>query len=379
MIKNILKLLAGFLIGSLIGLIGAGAIVVIFKGVSVSDYMESLVSSDWREGLQVMGFMVLWMIVSSVLHIIIHEGGHLVAGLLTGYRFVSFRVFSLTLVKIDGHFRFRRFSIGGTGGQCLMSPPDRPLSEINTRWYNLGGVLANLIVAAAALAVLCLADLPMWAETLMLMLIIIGVIYALLNGLPLKINGLPNDGYNLKNLEKSSLSKLLFCNVLRANACVQEGMQPKDLPEAYFTISEEIDWTDGMQVNWQLLNIARLQNMHLWTEAYTLLSEALQHKEDVPDLFYKESACEMIFVSLVLGRKDEARQLYTDDIKKYIKDYGKMQSGKLRLLYAISLLLEEDKAKAETLLHTLKSQRNSYLLQGEADMDIELAEWLSKR
>ena len=33
-----------------------------------------------------------------LLHVIIHEAGHLVFGLLSGYRFVSFRIFSLTLV-----------------------------------------------------------------------------------------------------------------------------------------------------------------------------------------------------------------------------------------------------------------------------------------
>ena len=32
------------------------------------------------------------LVVSYPLHILVHEGGHLIAGLLSGYRFVSFRV-----------------------------------------------------------------------------------------------------------------------------------------------------------------------------------------------------------------------------------------------------------------------------------------------
>ena len=40
-----------------------------------------------------------YFILSIVLHIIIHEAGHLVMGLLTGYTFLSFRIFSWVLVK----------------------------------------------------------------------------------------------------------------------------------------------------------------------------------------------------------------------------------------------------------------------------------------
>ena len=42
------------------------------------------------------------VILSYYLHIIIHEGGHLVFGLRSGYQFVSFRIGSLILYKEDG-------------------------------------------------------------------------------------------------------------------------------------------------------------------------------------------------------------------------------------------------------------------------------------
>jgi len=37
-------------------------------------------------------------------HIILHEAGHLVGGLLSGYKFISFRVGSFALVRRDGKF-----------------------------------------------------------------------------------------------------------------------------------------------------------------------------------------------------------------------------------------------------------------------------------
>ena len=62
--------------------------------------------------------------VAMILQTIIHEGGHLIFGLLSGYHFGSFRVFNLIWIKEDGAIRLRRLSITGTAGQCLMVPPE---------------------------------------------------------------------------------------------------------------------------------------------------------------------------------------------------------------------------------------------------------------
>ena len=68
-----------------------------------------------------LGFALLYLFF--FLHIIIHEAGHLVFGLISGYRFLSFRIFSIIFVKVDGHIVRKRYSLRGTAGQCLMYPP----------------------------------------------------------------------------------------------------------------------------------------------------------------------------------------------------------------------------------------------------------------
>ena len=50
-----------------------------------------------------------------VLQTIIHEGGHLVFGLLTGYRFCSFRIFNLMWIRGKEGIRFKRLSLAGAG------------------------------------------------------------------------------------------------------------------------------------------------------------------------------------------------------------------------------------------------------------------------
>ena len=374
--KKIIKVLLGLLVGVGVGLlIGAGLFVLTNDG-GLSAFFEKLASINGLEVLLLVGLMILWLVVSAVLQIIIHEGGHLVAGLLMGYRFVSFRVFSLTLVRQDGRFRFRRFSIGGTGGQCLMAPPDKPLDRIDTRWYNLGGVLANLLVSGVALTLFLVGDLPMWADTWMLMMTIIGVIYALLNGWPMKIGGIGNDGYNLMHLEKMPDDKRLLIQMLDCNARIQEGLLPKDLPATYFGPQGEIDWSDGLQTNWQMMVVARMENVRQCEEAYSLLSDGIKARGKMPDLFWMETACEMVFVCLATGRKDEAQRLYTPSLQNYVKTYSRTQSSKQRIAFAVALLMMERRDEASQILDTLKTNRHEYLLQGEVEMDIELMEAL---
>ena len=89
--------------------------------------------------------LFLVMYVAIFMQLMIHEAGHLVFGLLSGYKFSSFRIFSFMWIKEGEKIKLRRLSIAGTGGQCLMSPPDMVDGRIPLVLYNLGGSLMNMI------------------------------------------------------------------------------------------------------------------------------------------------------------------------------------------------------------------------------------------
>lgn len=93
-----------------------------------------------EEILSIIG-LLFGMYAAILVHVIIHEAGHLVFGLLSGYKFSSFRIFSFMWVKEGDKISVRRLSIAGTGGQCLMSPPDMVDGKIPVVLYNLGGSL----------------------------------------------------------------------------------------------------------------------------------------------------------------------------------------------------------------------------------------------
>jgi len=366
MMKKVMKI---------VGVVGCFVAGLVLALVVVQLLQGKAVDIDVVEMLGVLALAIVSAVVAFFLQVIVHEAGHLVAGLLTGYRFVSFRIFSLALIRHQGKLLWRRFTIGGTAGQCLMAPPARPLDAIDTRWYNLGGVLANVLVATIATVVLLCCDAPAWICPLLALLAVIGFFFALLNGIPLRLSGISNDGYNMVHLERSPGNKRLLCQLLEANALLQEGVRPRDVPATMFDDNTPVDWSDDIQANWQLMVVSRLEDQRRWEDAYQLLSEAVTAKGILP-IIDNELRLEMIFVCLVTGRVDEARALYTDRLKQYLHQYMPTQSGKQRVQYAITLLLDHDPAAAHTLLATLRTHRGDYILQGETTMDLELMEEL---
>ena len=96
------------------------------------------------------GAVLLAMIIIFFLHITVHEAGHLGCGLLTGYRFCSYRIGSLMLIKTNGQFKLKQYALPGTGGQCLMAPPDMADGKMPYMLYHLGGCLFNLLFSLLA-------------------------------------------------------------------------------------------------------------------------------------------------------------------------------------------------------------------------------------
>ncbi|MDR3269990.1 MAG: M50 family metallopeptidase, partial [Peptococcaceae bacterium] len=76
-------------------------------------------------GISSLCILLVYFGIAVVVQLIVHEAGHRVCGLLTGYRFLSFRVFRWMIVKRDDTLQLKEFSLKGTMGQCLLVPPDR--------------------------------------------------------------------------------------------------------------------------------------------------------------------------------------------------------------------------------------------------------------
>ena len=373
--KTLLRLIGGLLLGAVIGLIIVVPVIAVMDGESVTTVARNICDKFTLNKVVAIAWMLLAALIATILNIVLHEAGHLVAGLMTDYKFVSYRFFNWTLIRKDGRLQWRNFELEGSGGQCLMFPPDKPLEEIDTRWYNAGGVLAQIIITLLAIVLLWALDLPNWLDMLLVMMALFGILGVLTNGIPMKLGGVANDAYNLLLLDKDLAAKQSFCNVLELNARNQEGQTYGEMPERLFNMPDPIDWKNPMHTATVLASATRKQAKHQWEESYRQLTEACSHKSDIMPLYQLELENMMTLACIATGRDEEARQHYTHDVIKYVTHHASTQSDKQMTTMAVALALEGDRPTAEQLLNKLEAERDKYIHQGDVTMSLDLMRW----
>lgn len=304
--------------------------------------------------------------ISMFLHIIFHELGHLEAGLISGYEFSSFRIGNRIWIKENGKIKWKKYSVPGTGGQCLMIPPKNKGYDYPIILYNLGGILTNIIVSVIGVFLVILLR-----SSEMLIFSLMGFYLAIMNGVPMRIQGGANDGMNVKCLKKEPLAMQAFDCQLRSNALLIEGKRLKEMPEEWFVIPDDSDLKDVNTGTIIYMQIARMLDRCEFDIAKEKIQWTLEHAKGMLDLHKNELKCELIFCYIISGEYEEAEKLYEYEMKKYIATTGTWLS-RTRLMYAYYLLVEKDEKKAQKELKLFdkikKTSPNTGEIKGEEEM-----------
>ena len=186
----------------------------------------------------------------------------------------------------------------------------------------------------------------------------------------MKRSRIVNDGYNLSLMQKSLESRHALILQLKVNALFQEGTRLRDMPAEWFVTEGEPDYRNPLEVSIPLMKASRLIDEMKWDEAHAAFGRIYSHKTELMPLYAMETACELVFTSLVTGDTGLARELYDTKLKRYIEAYRKVMSSKERILCAVALHLENDPGKARSIYDNLAKRRDSYLLQGEVKSDL---------
>lgn len=352
-IRQILVMLVFFAICFGIGYFG-GSLLDDFG--MLDTLVESVEKTAERWGIRSVAVMVLMLVGSGMIgailafygQIILHEAGHLVTGLISGYRFVSFRIGSLILYRREGRFHLTTFSIPGTAGQCLMRPPvDKKPEEMPVFLYNLGGVLVNVISVIVAVCLLCMGNLGPLMLVFHSFTVLLGAILAITNGIPMKVGGVPNDGLNAKSLGKDPEAMYGFWMQLEMNARQTEGERLKNMPQEWFYLPETEKLANPMYASIGVLYYQYLRDAGEYEKSYEIASKLMDTEAKLIGLYQNEIRCEQLFDELLGSCEKE----YVDRLNdKKLQAYRKATRGylsRIRLEYAYALLYERNEAKAE--------------------------------
>lgn len=338
------------------------------------------------------GFFLYFIFIFT--HIIIHETGHLVFGLISGYSFKSFRIFSLTFIKTGDRIQRKKYSVKGTAGQCLMSPPKRNEDgSFPFVLYNLGGGLANLIVSLPFLAALMLTD-NVIVSTIFISFATSGIMIAATNLIPMDL-GVQNDGMNVKGMLKHKYLRDSFYLQLKVYDEMSNGKLITEYDPGVFAMPEDADIRYSLTAFNIMYKYYRYLAVHDFESAYEYLEKMLEKKNKYPIGTLNSLQAEQLFFMVLHHRPvQEIASLYKR--MRIILNVSKTDISVQRIRYIYEALLsEEEKMDIMTLILNarprkwkkcnLKKLRQdiervaaSYPVAGEAALHMDIIEYCSR-
>lgn len=253
-----------------------------------------------------------------------------------------------------------------------MMPPKKINGNFPYKLYNLGGIIINFMICLIAFMCLSTFNIGFFLTTFMYFTILFNLISLLLNGIPMKIGGLPNDGYNVFLSNNNQLSREGFYLTLKVNGLLTEGIRYRDMPHEWFMLPEDVDLNNPLtsciriqEANWYYDNLE-------FEKAKECYESLLDHSINLIELYRKEVNCMLVFLEIIgQCRQEVINELYTKDLKNYTKSM-KTMIDKQRLLYAYELLVEKNEEKAEKILESITRSRNTYAIKGDMLCEMDM-------
>lgn len=306
-----------------------------------------------------------------MLQILVHELGHMLGGFASGYKFCSFRIGSVIFVKQAGKINVRRFSLAGTGGQCLMSPPDMDGGDMPTTLYNLSGVIANLLFSAV-----CAGAFLAWPDgvfgVICAIIGLMGLYFAATNGIPMNTGVLDNDGKNAVSMRKSAEARRALWLQLKVNQLTTDGLRMRDMPEEWFEMPSDESMKNPLVAAVGVLACARLMDEMKLEEADSLMRRLLHMKTGINPIHRAALVCDRIFIELLNRNRPLVikRMLSKNQLK--IMKLMRTQPSVLRTGYALKLLYDNDPEEAQKVLADFDRVAAKYPNPQEIEAEREL-------
>ena len=323
--------------------------------------------------------VLIAMLLSIFFMVVTHELGHLIFGRLTGYTFVSFRIFSLMLLRENGKWKLRRQKVPGTAGQCLMAPPRKKDGNYPYKLYNLGGILFCGVLSLIPIAIsLFISEHPLGMP-----LFIFGFVsffMNLMNAIPTDGKSMLNDATNLRLANKSTAGRTAFWNQLEYIHLHSKGIRTADMPEEMFFRPHENDLSNPL-VQWQsMANMERYEDMGDYEPAQAEANLILEKSPFLNPLYEDYFKTEIVYLGSLLGNDTDRVEKYEKELQK--RNMIKNSVNSARAQYAYQKLVQKDTEAADSALKFFEKKIGKEPYQTSKDFErrqMEYIDHLAKR
>lgn len=364
--------------GKKIGILIISILIGAVCGFLIGEYTSRDMIKHGRsleESLCLLAVLFIGIYVAYFLQIVIHESGHLVFGLLTGYRFYSFCVGSLMLVRTDGKLKFQRMSLAGVGGQCQMIAQKRKDGRVPYILYYLGGALLNLISAILFCILALLCQDAEGLRIFLLLLSLMGVICVVMNGIPFQTKMLNNDGYTVQLISKSPEALHSYYIQMKIMEQNISGIRLRDMPEEWFELPSEESMKNSMIATGGMFACNRVMDQMKFEETDQMIEKLFSMDIELIGLYRNLLINDQIYCKLVSTNNQEQLEKLLDKQQQKFMKMMKNFPTILRTEYAYALLAEHNEAKAQNIRDRFQEIAKRYPCIQDIESELELFDY----
>lgn len=307
--------------------------------------------------------LIVVMYLAYVLHSFIHELGHLTFGLICGCKFLSIRIGNYALVKENNRIKVKVHKVKGSGGQCLLGE-SKSNNFASQFFIILGGIFFNLIISVLFLFISLYV--PLVVKAICYLFLFVGIVFIVINGLPLNNLNIINDGKCLMLI--ISNKEALRCNYNQSKICrlLFESKSYGDIR------LENFDYDENSAIDNELIGYMVMMKYYHFLEKkeYKMASWCLRQFEPyenklraavLMDLYYEKLYIEL----LTLKREHVIENIINSDIMKneFYKECTDI--NKLRVRMAYELIYKKNSMKGMQYYNKAKLHLIKHLVAGE--------------
>ena len=297
----------------------AGLCVIVFAYLSVN-----LLTADLSNAFKILISIVLGVILIYLLNSIIHELGHLLAGVIVGLKFNSIQFLWLYIGKQNGKLKVKIKNTNGEVGVTELIPKNKEKVLEKYVLSAIGGLIASFLLMTAQILI-CLLSKNLIVYAGFGITFPITAYILLINVFPTFEN---NDGYLIYTYLQGGENKKVCQNYYEATALLYMGCEPSEL-EASLLIDYQVEseYTVGIRY---LRYLAYIQNDE---------ERALKELRKISDLskftsLREEVFEELYFSALTIG-DDKFVKTYEQEAVRIFEKEQRPQSFRAHAVYRI--------------------------------------------
>lgn len=226
----------------------------------------------------------------------IHELGHMIFGLLSGCKVLSFRIGNYAIVKENSQIRIKIHKVKGSGGQCLLGEPKRNYM-VSQYFIILGGVIFNICLSITSYIISFHASVVI--KAICYLSCFVGMVFIVMNGLPLNCLSILNDGKCLMLVRNNRDAQRYYYIQSKICRLLFESVSYGDMPEECMIIE------GNSQLDNELIGYLALVRYYHYLEnkEYKMAIKCLSQfepyekrmgKEELIDLYYEKLYIELL-------------------------------------------------------------------------------------